>query len=286
MFLLFSFNRLRSCPRLLIIPVFASRLCPGHSSPSLRSRYPPEFAFSVESVSSLLPLFPPHTLPASPSTVSCFLAYLLRTTTSFQYVMNHRNSICLPHLHHGFACEALNSFPVVLTKKGLKRIKGTKSRQKHPITVDLLWHKRTVFDLSITTQAALWCLFLVAFFSFLRKSNLTAPSLHAFDPSKHLNRNDLKFSHNGAVLRVRWSKTLQHSEGILLIPLLLIPNSDLCPVTAIRHYFHLVPADVNSPFFCVPQGPLLQPITFSLFSRCLKETITAIGLDAVNFSLA
>lgn len=36
------------------------------------------------------------------------------------------------------------------------------------------------------------------------------------------------------------------------------------------------------PFFCVPQGPLLQPIIFSLFSGFLKETITAIGLDAMN----
>ena len=74
---------------------------------------------------------------------------------------------------------------------------GTKSHQKHPITVDLLRHMRTVLDLSIPTQAALWCLFLVAFFSFLRKSNLTAPSAHAFDPSKHLtgvSRVDLSFS--------------------------------------------------------------------------------------------
>ena len=106
-------------------------------------------------------------LPTSASTVSCFLAYLSRTTTSFEYVMNQLNSICLLHLHNGFACEALNSFPVVLTEKGLKRIMGTKSRQKHPITVDLLRRMRTVFDLSIPTQAALWCLFLVAFFSFL-----------------------------------------------------------------------------------------------------------------------
>ena len=126
---------------------------------------------------------------------------------------------------------------------------------------------------------------LVAFVSsFVVFSNLTAPSARAFDLSKHLTRNDIKFSRNGAVLRICWSKTLQHREGILLIPLPLIPSSDLCPVTAIDHYFQLVPADVNSSFFCVPQGPLLQPITFSLFSSFLKETITAIGLDATNFS--
>ena len=91
-----------------------------------------------------------------------------------------------------------------------------------------------------------------------------------------------KFSHNGAVLRICCSKTLQNREGILLIP--LIPHSNLCPVTAIHHYFQLVPADANSPFFCVPRGHMLQPITFSLFSSFLKETIAAVGLDATNFS--
>ena len=198
--------------------------------------------------------------------------------------MNHLNSVRLLHLHHGFACDFLNSFSLALTKKGLKRIMGTKSRQKHSITVNLLWRMQTVLDLSIPTQAALWCLFLVAFFSFLRKSNLTTPSVRAFNPSKHLTRNDIKFSRNGAVLRIHWSKTLQHREGIPLIPLPIIPNSDLCPVTAVHHYFQLVPADANSPFFCIPQGPILQPITLSLFSSFLKETISAIGLDATNFS--
>ena len=111
---------------------------------------------------------------------------------------------------------------------------------------------------------------LVVFFFFLRKSNLTAPSACAFDPSKHL-------SHNGAVQRTRWSKTLKHEEGILLIPLPLTPSSNLFPVTAIHHYFQLA-------WFCVQQRPQLQPITSFLFSSFLKDTITAIGLNATNFS--
>ena len=139
-------------------------------------------------------------LPASTSTVSCFLAYLLRKTASYQYVMNHHKFARLLHLHQSFACDVLNSFSVALTKKGLKHVMGIKSRQKQPITVDLLRRTKTVLDLSISTQAALCCLLLVAFFSFLRKSNLTAPSARAFDASKHLTRNGIMFSSNGAVL--------------------------------------------------------------------------------------
>ena len=85
-------------------------------------------------------------LPASASTVSCFLAYLSRKTASYH------NSVHLLHLHHSFACDVLNSFSVALTKKGLKRVMGTKSRDKQPITVDLLRRTKTVLDLSISTK--------------------------------------------------------------------------------------------------------------------------------------
>ena len=144
---------------------------------------------------------------------------------------------------------------------------GTKSQQKHPITINILQRMGSVLDLAIPSQAVLWCLFLVAFFSFLRKSNLTTPCAQTFDPTKHLTQKDIKFSSQGAVLRIHWSKTLQHREGMLLIPLPTIAGSPLCLVTAIQHYFQLVPADlpvsqkgatfILSPSPCFPA--LLKP---------------------------
>ena len=156
---------------------------------------------------------------------------------------------------------------------------GTKSRQKHPITVNLLRRMRTVLDLSIPTQAALWCLFLVAFFSFLRKSNLTTSSGRAFNPSKHFTLNDIKFSRNGAVLRIRRSKTLQHREGILLIPLRLIPSptfpqsqpfiiiSNWCQLMPTRHFS----AYLKGPFFNPSHSPF-SPAFSKKSSRPLAWT--------------
>ena len=54
-------NRSRPRPRYLISFLFASRICPGYSSPHLHSWYPAELAFSVENVSLFLPSFQPHT---------------------------------------------------------------------------------------------------------------------------------------------------------------------------------------------------------------------------------
>ena len=59
----------------------------------------------------------------------------------------------------------------------------------------------------------------------------------------------------------------------------------VCPVTAIHHYFQLVPADVNLPFFLrtlkVPTSAHRIPPFLQLYQR----NITATGLDATNFSL-
>ena len=74
-------------------------------------------------------------LHASASTISCGLVYLSHKTALYQYVMNHYNSIRLLHLHHSFACDVSNSFPIVLTKKGLKHVMGTKS----PFTRQKIW---------------------------------------------------------------------------------------------------------------------------------------------------
>ena len=184
-------------------------------------------------------------LPASTSCVSCFLVYLSRKTASYQYVMNRHDSVRLLHLHHSFSCDVLNSFPVALTKKGLKRVMSTKSCQKHPITVDLLRRTIPVLDLSISTQVALWCLLLVAFFLFSEKIQSYRSLCSCFWPiqTPHPQRHQVLS---------QWCSspnTLQHSESILLIPLLRIPTSDLCPVKAFHHYFQLVSGDVNLRLF-------------------------------------
>jgi len=84
---------------------------------------------------------------------------------------------------------------------GLKRVLGTRTNQKHPVTLEMLRRFYGLLDTSIASQSALWCLFLIVFFSFLPKSNLTAPSDQIFDPEKHLTREDIKFTSQGAFHR-------------------------------------------------------------------------------------
>ena len=188
------------------------------------------------------------------------------------------------HLFQGTPCTALDSFEVTLTKKGLKRLLGLATQQKSPITPALLLQFKSQLDLTTPADAAIWCLFTVAFFSFLRKSNLTTSSPASFDPTRHLCCDDLKFTPHGAVLRIKWSNTLQHKDRLLFVPLPSIPGSALCPISAILQYFTLVPAPATAPFFCISFNGSLRPMTHAVFTNSIKSLISKIGLRPSDFS--
>ena len=66
----------------------------------------------------------------------------------------------------------------------------------------------------------MWALFLVAFFSFLRKSNLLIVAASPSATSDKLPRRcDLVLVPEGAFLQIRATKTIQFKQRILSIPL-------------------------------------------------------------------
>ena len=122
------------------------------------------------------------------------------------------------------------------------------------------------------------------FFLFLRKPNLTVTSLTGFDLTHHLCHANIKFSSHGAVLRSKWSKTLQHRDRLLFVPLPSIPGSPLCPVSAIMQYFARVPAPASAAFFYILRDGALRPMTHTIFTNSIKSLISKIGLRPSDFS--
>lgn len=76
------------------------------------------------------------------------------------------------------------------------------------------------FDFDTSMQAAMWALFLVAFFSFLCKSNLVVDR-KSFSSIKVLRGRDLVFTPHGATLSVRKPKQLSSLSAryLFLYPL-------------------------------------------------------------------
>ena len=90
-----SLNRSSPHPHYLMSPFFASRICPGYSIPRLRSRYSPKLAFSVENVSSFLPLFQPHA-PSCLSFDHLMLSHVPVVQDQFLPVRDESPQLCSP----------------------------------------------------------------------------------------------------------------------------------------------------------------------------------------------
>jgi hypothetical protein len=67
------------------------------------------------------------------------------------------------------------------------------------------------------------------------------------------------------IIRIFLTKFIQCGERTLYIPLVEIPNSSLCPVKAYINMITLIPAENESPAFCILKGKLLVPVTYYLF---------------------
>jgi len=85
------------------------------------------------------------------------------------------NSIRVFHLYYDLPCNTLSSFSVRLTTMGLKRLLGTHTNQNYPVTLDMLRRMYGLLVTSIALQSALWCLFLVVFFSFSTQIQFDRP---------------------------------------------------------------------------------------------------------------
>ena len=102
--------------------------------------------------------------------------------------------------------------------------------------------------------------FLLAFFAFLRMSNVAPHSRFKFDPNRHFLRHDIIFHHPGAHVLLKWTKTLQETSSHHLVQIPLLSNVILCPVRALKEPMQSRPLPPSSPFLFI----IFPPSTLSL----------------------
>ena len=119
---------------------------------------------------------------------------------------------------------------------------------------------------------------LLAFFSFLRISNLVPHSISGYDPMKHLSRGDIIFGPPGINLLVKWSKTLQNRDKVKVIKVPALVKSPLCPVIAIKHLLATTPGSNNSPLFQIQCFQKWFPLTDSSLRKFLAKLLKALNL--------
>jgi hypothetical protein len=223
-------------------------------------------------------------IPATLENVCLYAQFLSRSFKSTDSVRNYISGIKLLHLFLDVEFPHIHEFEFKLVLKGLARLNPHLPRQALPITPDMLLEFYPFLDLRNLFDATAWCVLLFGFFLLARKSNLVPNSASAFDSDKQLCRGDVCAGQDHLIVSFRWSKTIQFGERELLIPLVSVPGSVVCPVKAYNHMCRLVPALPASPAFVYRRKGKLPPFTYSQLQRVLKELVQKSGRDAKLYS--
>jgi len=222
-------------------------------------------------------------LPTDSDTLSLYVQFLKRTFVSMTSIRNYINGAKTLHLTLGLPFpESDYSFRLLL--RGLTRLHPHEEKRALPITPVILVKLFAVMDMNSPLHVSLWCCFVTAFFLFARKSTMLPPSAALFSVKKHLTRGNFFRSEKGLLVLIRWSKTLQFGERHLLIPLLEIPGSVLCPCRAFDRMVSLLPAEEISPAFLHLVGTSLVSIGHTVFVNSLRGLLRLAGVDARGYT--
>ena len=146
-------------------------------------------------------------------------------------------------------------------------------------TIEIL--KQIIYKCSILEQPLMYrCLFLLAFFGFLRISNCVPRSSSMYDLYKQLARGDIILAPPGLQIIVKWSKTIQTCNQYKTITIGTISGSPLCPLNAFRTYTRRFPARNNYPMFYFTGDRGQNIIANELHVRTALATI----LRAINLN--
>ena len=154
---------------------------------------------------------------------------------------------------------------------------------------------KKIIDVSLLLQIVQQCnytymgqifkpVYLLAFYSFLRMSNLVPHSMAAFSPLRQLAQGDIIFKPGKIVVLVKWSKTMQFSKDVKLITIPKIPGSPLCPVAAISNLLLLTPQGPNLPLFQYKVADSWVPLTDARVRRHLNLILDRLGLSDAGFT--
>ena len=223
-------------------------------------------------------------LPATSTALALYAQFLSRSFKSVSAIKNYVSGVRTLHLVLDLEVPQFGQYDLKLALKGLQRQVQHSPRQALPITPAILMSIHSCLNMQSPTDATFWCLFVFAFFCLARKSNLVPISRHTFDPKKQLTRADIQVHEHCLVVTFSWTKTIQFAQKNLQIPLIPMPNSNLCPVKAYRRMVELTPGFGELPAFMLNKPSGRVPLTYKEFQRVLKHLVGQVGLDPTQYS--
>ena len=220
-------------------------------------------------------------LPASEETVALYIQCLSRSVRAVSTIKNHVSAIRWVHKLNRAVPPEFTDLDILMALKGLSVDRGLAVRQAAPITPQILAKFYSHLDLTQPEDIAWWALFLVSFFLMLRSSNVTPQTRADYDPVKQLHWSSISLSDKVALVTITWTKTVQYRQRELVIPLLSIPGSFLCPVLALRRLASLGKISSQGAVFC---DKYHYPLTYKAYLNKVKALAALSGLNPSEFS--
>ena len=122
-------------------------------------------------------------------------------------------------------------------------------------------------------------LYSFCFFSFLRLSNLLPHTANKFDITRHLARGDIIFTSFGAIVIIKWSKTMQNRRDTCTIAIPSLGCLKICPVTTLKTMFACFPGTDNDPLFRIYKKGTMFALTVSTACKHLKQIFSMLEIQ-------
>ena len=202
--------------------------------------------------------------------VLSFMEFLAQNGLSHSNIANHMAGIRALLIMYGLDTSPFKDERITLFLKSVKINAPLNPMISNLVSLDLL---RQIVDScdQLKDPLVFKALYLFMFYSFLRLSNVLPHSTKMFDVTRHLTRGDLIFSQSVCTVIVKWSKTLQDRRETTTIAIPVLPDSPVCPVSALKAMFSAYPAHKNDPLFVLCHTGVPVPLADSQARKHLKK---------------
>ena len=132
-----------------------------------------------------------------------------------------------------------------------------------------------------------WTGVLLGFYIFLRKSNLVPDTMMSFDKEQQFCRGDINLLglDRAMMVEIRWSKTIQFKQKILLVPVLPAKNKVVCPVFWVHYMVQAISAKNDRPALALADGRKILTLLANQLIARLRKWLTLIEEDSMGYLL-
>ena len=228
---------------------------------------------------------PDPIIPTTESILCYFVTHLARTV-QHDTIKVYLSATKHLHLQQNYHLELDKFIRLQYVLRGIKRSQTKTTKIRLPILqehMEMFYHLLHPFSVRNRDNSMIWAAMCIAFFGFLRTSELTVNRL--FNEEIHLGKGDIVFepsfvSPERMIVNVKCSKTDPSRKGIKLT--IGKTGKNVCAVSAVRHYLSFLDKkDPATPLFTFKDG---KPLSRTRFVTEVQNLLEMSGVNPLHFN--